>query len=112
MDDVTKIISDLGVPVAGLVACGGLVYFLLSWVQKSLLTTIKENSDQVEAALKKNEAIVIRLIDRVGLLYHSTVELKCGVEESLGRTVDYQLWSEASHKRKEFEKKINERNGS
>ena len=104
MDEVTSLISDLGVPVAGLVACGGLVYFLLSWVQKSLLTTIKQNSNQVETELKKNEEIV-------GLLYHATVELRCGVEESLGRTVDYQRWSEASHKRKEFEKKINERNG-
>ena len=37
MNELTTMISDLGVPVAVTCASGALVYFLLNWVKSTLL---------------------------------------------------------------------------
>ena len=41
MNEITTIISDLGVPVAVTCASGALVYFLLNWVKSTLVGTIR-----------------------------------------------------------------------
>jgi len=111
MNDLTTIISDLGVPVAVTVASGALVYFLLNWVKSTLIGTIQGMGDEIEEELLKNEKILIRLIDKINLLHWSSIEERCAIEEHLKRPLDYRLWSEASHKRNTIEQDIKNRNG-
>jgi len=72
MNELTTMISDLGVPVAVTCASGALVYFLLNWVKSTLIGTIKSMGDEIEEELAKNEKILVRLIDKVNLLHWST----------------------------------------
>jgi len=111
VNEITTLISDLGVPVAVTVASGALVYFLLNWVKSTLIGTIKDMGDEISAELAKNEKITVRLIDKVNLLHWSSIEERCALEQHLHNPVDYRLWSEASHKRKELEQDIRQRNG-
>ena len=111
MNELTTIISDLGVPVAVTVASGALVYFLLNWVKSTLIGTIQTMGDEIEEELLKNEKILIRLIDKINLLHWSSIEERCSIEEFLRKPVDYRLWSEASHKRNVIENTIKTRNG-
>ena len=55
MNELTTMISDLGVPVAVTCASGALVYFLLNWVKSTLIGTIKSMGDEIEEELAKNE---------------------------------------------------------
>jgi hypothetical protein len=112
MNELTTMISDLGVPVAVTCASGALVYFLLNWVKSTLIGTIKSMGDEIEEELAKNEKILVRLIDKVNLLHWSTIEERCSIEEFLHKPVDYRLWSEASHKRGIIENSIKTRNGN
>ena len=111
MNEVTTIISELGVPVAMTVACGALVFFLLNWVKSTLIGTIESMGDEIREELQKNERIAIKLIDKVALMHWSAIEQRCAIEESLHNPVDYRLWSEATHKREELEQGIKKRNG-
>ena len=112
MNELTTIISDLGVPVAVTVASGALVYFLLNWVKSTLIGTIQDMGDEIEEELHKNEKILIRLIDKVNLLHWSAIEERCAIEELVKGPIDYRLWSEASHKRSNIEHEIKTRNGN
>lgn len=111
MNEITTIISDLGVPVAVTCASGALVYFLLNWVKSTLVGTIKRVGTEIEEELLANQKILVRLIDKVNLLHWSSIEERCAIEEHLKRPLDYRLWSEASHKRNTIEQDIKSRNG-
>ena len=112
MDEISKAISELGVPVVTALGAGFLFYFMLNWMKSVLIQKIDALSLDLKHESANHETMIIRLIDKVNLLKESSIEERNAIQESLGEiNIDYRIWSEASHNRAKLEGKIKKRNG-
>jgi hypothetical protein len=113
MDEISKAISELGIPVVTALGAGFLFYFMLNWMKSVLIQKIDALSLDLKHESANHETMIIRLIDKVNLLKESSIEERNAIQESLGEiNIDYRIWSEASHNRSKLESKIKKRNGN
>lgn len=112
MEEISKAISELGIPVVTALGAGFLFYFMLNWMKSVLIQKIDELSIDLKTENEANKQIIISLINQIKFLKECSIEERCAIQESLGEiNVDYQKWSEASHNRSKIEGQINKRNG-
>ena len=70
---VVKLIETLGIPLAVALAGGLALWKLIAFVLKDLQTDIGAKQDDLHAALRQQQVMLVRLIDRVRTLEINTM---------------------------------------
>ena len=72
---IGKFVETVGIPAAGMAAAGFLAWYLLKWMTGNLgkqmgeiKQEIKNETDDLHAALRSQQVMLVRLIDRVRTL--------------------------------------------
>ena len=68
-----KLIETLGIPLAVALAGGVALWKLITFVLKDLKTDIADKQDELQASLKLQNTMIVRLIDRVRTLEINTM---------------------------------------
>jgi len=70
---VVKLIETLGIPLAVALAGGVALWKLIAFVLKDLQTDITAKQDDLHSALRQQQVMLVRLIDRVRTLEINTM---------------------------------------
>lgn len=65
---ILKVVEQLGIPVAVSIAAGIALWKLLSFILKDLKADVGDKQDELQSALRSQQVMLVRLIDRVRTL--------------------------------------------
>ena len=70
---IVKLVEGLGVPLAVALAGGIGLWKLIAFVLKDLKTDVADKQDELQASLKLQHTMIVRLIDRIRTLEINTM---------------------------------------